>query len=428
MKTSINLTQMNPKKVGAIVIGGEHPGLGIARSLGRKGIPVCVIDDQHSVSQFSKYVTRVVRVKDLRDEHRTIESVMEIGKRYGLKGWVLFPTRDETVAAFSRHRDQLAEFFRVTTPCWNTVRWAWDKKNTYDRAAGLGIPVPRTYNPRTEEELSDLYSRLPMALKPAVKENFFYATGAKAWRAETPDQLHDLFRRAIRQIGPEEILIQEIIPGDGQQQYSYCAFFRDGEAHSSLVARRIRQHPREFGRAATYVETVASSEVPEVEELSLRFLRNIDYYGLVEVEFKRDTRDGQFKLLDVNARTWGFHSIGSPAGVDFPYLLYADQTGERVEHGKGKAGVGWLRLITDLPTVAADLFSGYTNMGAYVESLNRTSVESVFCLEDVLPSVAEVVLLPYLVMKKYVLKEHPKPGVSTLSDPDRVELPASKTR
>jgi predicted ATP-grasp superfamily ATP-dependent carboligase len=168
--------------------------------------------------------------------------------------------------------------------------------------------------------------------------------------------------------------------------------------------------------------------VPEVEELSLRFLRNIDYYGLVEVEFKRDTRDGQFKLLDVNARTWGFHSIGSPAGVDFPYLLYADQTGERVEHGKGKAGVGWLRLITDLPTVAADLFSGYTNMGAYVESLNRTSVESVFCLEDVLPSVAEVVLLPYLVMKKYVLKEHPKPGVSTLSDPDRVELPASKTR
>jgi D-aspartate ligase len=428
MKTSVARTLMNPNQVGAIVIGGEHPGLGIARSLGRRGIPVCVIDDQHSVSQFSKYVNRVVRVKDLRDEHRTVESVMEIGQRYGLKGWVLFPTRDETVAAFSHHRDRLAEFFRVTTPGWNTVRWAWDKKNTYDHAAGLGIPVPRTYNPRTEKELAHLYSRLPMALKPAVKENFFYATGAKAWRAETPDQLHDLFRRAIRQIAPEEILIQEIIPGDGQQQYSYCAFFRDGEAHSSLVARRIRQHPREFGRAATYVETMEASDVPEVEELSLRFLKAIDYYGLVEIEFKRDTRDGQFKLLDVNARTWGFHSIGAPAGVDFPYLLYADQTGEKVDRGKGKAGVGWLRLITDLPTVAADLFSGYTNLGAYVESLNRTRVESVFCREDLLPSLAEVVLLPYLVMKKYVLKEHLKPGISTHPDPDSVELRVSKTR
>src|SRR3984893_15071669 len=321
-------------KLGAVVIGGEHPGLGIARSLGRRGIPVCIIDHQHSVSQFSKYVTRVVRVKDLRDEHKTVESVMGIGLRYGLKGWVLFPTRDETVAAFSRHRDRLAEFFRVTTPCWDTVRWAWDKKQTYDLAAQLGIPVPRTYNPRTEGELAELYSRLPLAIKPAVKENFFYATGAKAWRAESPDQLINLFRKAIRQIRPEEILIQEIIPGDGQRQYSYCAFFRDGEAHSTLIARRMRQHPREFGRAATYVETV---ELPTIVELSERFLRAIDYYGLVEVEFKQDPRDGLFKLLDVNARTWGFHSIGQPAGIEFPYLVYADQMGEEIEQRRGES-------------------------------------------------------------------------------------------
>jgi D-aspartate ligase len=427
MKTSAAQTAVNPEQVGAIVIGGEHPGLGIARSLGRRGIPVCVIDDQHSVSEFSKYVTRVERVKDLRDEDNTVESVMEVGQRYGLEGWVLFPTRDETVAAFSRHRDRLAEYFRVTTPCWEAVRWAWDKKNTYDRAAELGIPVPQTYNPRTEKELADLYSRLPMALKPAVKENFFYATGAKAWRAETPDQLHDLFRQAIRQIAPEEILIQEIIPGDGQQQYSYCAFFCNGEAHSSLVAKRLRQHPREFGRAATYVETIESSEVPEVEELSLRFLKDIDYYGLVEVEFKRDARDGKFKLLDVNARTWGFHSIGGPAGVDFPYLLYADQTGQQVERGKGKAGIGWLRLITDLPTVAANLFTGHTDLGAYVTSLNRTRVESVFCRKDVVPSIAEVVLLPYLVMKKYVLMEKRKSGIGTPPDSKSVDVPVSGT-
>ena len=101
MKTSRRNAPTDSRPIGAIVIGGEHPGLGIARSLGRRGIPVCVIDDQHSISQFSKYVTRVVRVKDLRDEHNTVESVLEVGRRYGLEGWVLFPTRDETVAAFS---------------------------------------------------------------------------------------------------------------------------------------------------------------------------------------------------------------------------------------------------------------------------------------------------------------------------------------
>ena len=389
---------MNSELVGAIVIGGEHPGLGIARSLGRRDIPICIIDDKHSVSQFSKYATRVVRVKDLRDEQNTVDSVLEIGRRYGLKGWVLFPTRDETVAAFSRHRDRLAEFFRVTTAAWETVRWAYDKKNTYECAAELGIPIPRTYNGITENELFRLYDRLPLAIKPAIKENFFYATGAKAWRADTPEQLNNLFRKAMRQIRPEEILIQEIIPGSGQQQYSYCAFFRDGVAHSTLVARRLRQHPREFGRAATYVETIESHEV---EGLSARFLKAINYYGLVEVEFKRDPRDGQLKLLDVNARTWGFHSIGVPAGVDFPYLLYADQVGRSVEPSRAKGGVGWLRAVTDIPTVASDLWARELDLRTYWKSLRNTRAESVFCLADPLPTIAEILMLPYLVTKKY---------------------------
>lgn len=405
---------MDKQKVGAIVIGGEHPGLGIARSLGRRGIPVFVIDDQHSVSEFSSYVTRVVHVKDLLDEEATVRSVIEVGQRYGLQGWVLFPTRDETVAALSRHKDRLAEFFRVTTPEWNTVRWAWDKKNTYERAAELGIPVPKTFNPRSEAELVNLCPRLPLAMKPAVKENFFYATGAKAWRAETPEQLVEIFRKAIRQIRPEEILIQEIIPGDGQRQYSYCAFFKDGEAHSTLVAKRLRQHPREFGRAATYVET---TEHGEVEELSNRFLKAIDFYGLVEVEFKQDPRDGKFKLLDVNARTWGFHSIGAAAGVDFPYLLYADQLGQSVERGRAKANVGWLRMVTDLPTAGRDVLTGRLGVSSYLESLKRTRSESIFCLKDPVPSVAELAMLPYLVTKKYLSKPVKKNEVYAAENP-----------
>lgn len=393
--------QVNQGSIGAIVIGGEHPGLGIARSLGRRGVPVFVIDDQFSVSQFSKYVTRAVRVKDLRDEVRTVESVLEVGERYGLAGWVLFPTRDETVAAFSRHRERLAEFFRVTTPEWETVRWAWDKKNSYELAKQLGIPVPRTYNPQTETELKALYSRLPLAVKPAIKENFFYATGAKAWRAETPAQLRHLYRKAAKQIRPEEIMVQEIIPGDGQRQYSYCAFFRNGQPHGTLIARRLRQHPREFGRAATYVET---AELPVIAELSERFLRAINYYGLVEIEFKQDPRDGQFKLLDVNARAWGFHSLGAAAGVDFPYMLFADQVGESVDRSFARTGVGWLRLITDLPNVASGLWNGEFSFGSYWESLGRTGVESVFCAQDILPSLAEFLMLPYLATKKYLVK------------------------
>jgi D-aspartate ligase len=238
---------------------------------------------------------------------------------------------------------------------------------------------------------------LPLAIKPAIKENFFYATGAKAWRADTPAQLRKLFRAAARKIESSEIMIQEIIPGDGDCQVSYCAFFRDGAAHSSLVAKRMRQHPREFGRAATYVETV---DLPEVEELGERFLKAIDFYGIAEIEFKRDPRDGRYKILDVNARAWGFHALGQAAGVDFPYLLFADQLGRPVEPCKGRAGVGWLRLMTDCPVTLVEVLRGRMSLRSYIQSIRRTEVESVFCPTDPLPSAIEFALLPYFVTKK----------------------------
>ena len=390
---------MNKKgQIGAVVVGGDHPGLAIARSLGRRGIPVVVIDDQYSICKFSKYVTRVERVPDLRDKQAAVDSVLEVGRRLGLKDWVLFPTRDENVAAFSIHRDRMAEFFRVTTPPWETIRWAWDKANTYQLAEKLGIPAPRTWNPKNVDDLAALEAHLPLAIKPAVKENFFYATGAKAWRAETLGELRELYLRACREVDPSEILIQQIIPGDGLRQLSYCAFFRDGQAHSVMLARRMRQHPREFGRAATYVETV---NLPELEKLSERFLRAIDFYGIVEVEFKQDPRDGEYKLLDVNARVWGFHGLGPAAGVDFPYLLFADQCGIAVKPARGKAGLGWMRLLPDIPLVISDLADGYLKLGEYWRSLRATAVESVFSSEDVMPSVAEILLLPYFIKKKF---------------------------
>jgi D-aspartate ligase len=395
--------------IGAVVVGGDHPGLAIARSLGRRGIPVVVIDDQFSISRFSKYVTRFERVPDLKDQQAAVDSVLEVGQRLGLKDWVLFPTRDEHVVAFSIARDRLAEFFRVTTPSWETVCWAWDKANTYELAEKLGIPAPRTWNPRSVNDLSALDAHLPLAVKPAVKEKFFYATGAKAWRAETPEQLRELYLRAGRDIAASEILIQEIIPGDGLRQLSYCAFFRDGHAHSVMLARRMRQYPREFGRAATYVETI---DLPELEEFAERFLRAINFYGIAEVEFKQDPRDGKYKLLDVNARVWGFHGLGFAAGVDFPYLLFADQFGIPVEPARGKAGLGWMRLLPDVPVALYDLADGYLKLGAYWHSLKATCMESVFSRTDVMPSIAEFVLLPYFIKKKY--GKHPLPRPRTL--------------
>jgi D-aspartate ligase len=380
------------------VIGGDYQGLGIVRSLGRQGVPVCVVDDEQSIARFSRYAKSFEHVTDLRDQRSAVDGLLEMGKRLCLNGWVLYPTREELVAAISHNRLELSEVFRVPTPGWESVKWAWDKRNTYRLAQDLGIPTPVTHYPENIDQLSQLDDlQPPFALKPAIKEHFIYATKAKAWRANSHSELRTLYQKAAELAGDGEIMVQELIPGGGSQQFSYCAFFRNGEAVGKMVARRRRQHPLEFGRASTYVETV---DVPVLEEFSERFLRAIDYYGLVEVEYKLDPRDSQYKLLDVNARTWGYHSLGARAGVDFSYLLYRDQVGLPVSSCKGRPGLGWVRTTTDIPAAMMAILAGDTSAMSYLRSLKNCNSEAVFSAGDPLPGLAEMALIPYLAIKR----------------------------
>ena len=393
----LNAKGQSGAKVGAVVGGGDFHGLGIMRSLGRHGIPVCVVDDEYSIGRFSRYATHSLRAPNLRNPAQVVEFLLAMGRRMNLQGWVLFPTRDELVEAFSRNKSALAEVFRVPTPEWDVVKWACNKWNTYTLAEKIGIPIPKTWCPRTVADIDAIDTIFPVCIKPAVKVEFFYATKAKAWRAENRDELKLMFEKALPLVGSSEILVQEIIPGDGTTQFSSCVFFKNGKAIATMEAQRWRQHPPEFGRAATFVESL---DLPEIVEPTLRLLRDMNYYGLVEVEYKLDHRDGKYKLLDVNTRTWGFHALGPPAGADFSYLQFADQIGEVVEPCHGRAGVGWIRMVTDIPTSISAIVHGRLELNTYLNSLKDFSVESVYGREDILPTLVEIALIPYLAVKR----------------------------
>ena len=383
--------------VGGVVMGGDYQGLGIARSLGRLGVPVIVIDDERSIAGASRYVRQTVRVPDLRSEEATVAELHSLVEHHGAQGWVLFPTRDEQVATLAKRLVQLEAWFRVPSPGWGSIRHAWDKRATYELASSLGIPIPMSWFPDCVEELPDVTRATPLIVKPAVKEHFFYATGVKAWRVDDAAALRSRFLEAQALVQGGGVIVQELIRGSGTSQYSYCAFWKDGQPIAEMTARRLRQHPSDFGRASTYVETV---ECPPIVELSRRFLGAIDYYGLVEIEYKRDPDEHTYRLLDVNARTWGYHSLGHAAGVDFAAMLFLDQLGASVPSVVATPGRRWVRLATDLPNAVVDLRAGHLAPGAYLRSLAAVDTEAVFSWRDPAPWLAEVALLPYLAVKR----------------------------
>ena len=388
---------MSDGVAGAVVLGGDYQGLGIVRSLGRRGIPVCVVDDERSIARRSRFATHALRVPDLSREEAIVDALLAAGRRFSLEGWVLFPTRDEIVNAISRNRDVLSEHFRVPTPAWDCVRRSADKRELYTVARELGMDVPGTAWPEDDAAVDRLDVRFPAVIKPAAKDNFLRVTGVKAWRVDDREQLRLRYRQA-RDVVPEgEVMVQEYVAGAGDLQYAWCGLFKDGGALASMTVRRRRQHPWEFGRASTYVETVPDCGLAEQ---STRLLASIGYYGLAELEYKLDEASGTFMLLDFNARTWGYHTLGGAAGVDFPALLYLDQIGEPVAAAEAQPGVSWLRLLTDLPTSVLDIRAGRLSLTAYLESLRGADTEAVWDRHDPKPWLAELALLPYLMVRR----------------------------
>ena len=381
---------------GAIVLGGDYRGLGIVRSLGRRRVPVRVVTDEHLLASFSRYAERSLPWPATRPDNE-VEPLLELAARHRLERWALFPTGDETVALIARHHAALRERFTLTTPPWEVVRWAHDKRLTHTLAARVGVEFPRTYHPASREELSACPCEFPAILKPATKEGFNPFTHAKAWPVRDRAELQARYAEASALVDPRTIMVQELIPGGGEAQFSYAALCANGKPVASLVARRTRQYPVDFGRSSTFVETV---EQPELEEPARALLAALGITGLVEVEFKRDPRDQRYKLLDINPRVWGWHTLGRRVGCDFPYLLWQLIHEQAVPEIRGQAGVRWVRASTDVLAVARELRRRRLTLAQYIGSFRGPVEPAIFAWDDPLPSLLELPLLAYLALKR----------------------------
>jgi len=377
---------------GAVIIGGSFHSLGAARNLAKHGVPVCVLDSGTCVSQFSRYVKSFIKCPPADDDVSFVEFLLQISAERSMDGWVLFPSTDEFVRIVAQHWERLSERYLITVPPWETVQFLYDKRLTHQLAEEREVPVPKTINPRDVDDLISLNLDFPLVLKPVVSKQFMAATKKKAYRANGKEELISLYKKTAEFLNPSEILIQELIPGRADNLYSFVGFFKDGIPISGLSGRRLRQHPMEFGRASTYVQTV---NLPELEMLATQLLKGIAFSGLAEVEFMYDSKDERFELLEVNPRIWGWHTIAIRAGLDLPYLAYAHAIGKEVPVGSAREGVKWVRLMTDIPTVISEILSSRLTMRQYLTSMSGDKEFAVFSFSDPLPFIADLFLGPY---------------------------------
>jgi predicted ATP-grasp superfamily ATP-dependent carboligase len=383
-------------QTGALILGGAHGSLEIARSLGRRGIPVWLVTSDNPLPTLSRYVARNFSWPGP-DWCGAVNYLAELAERHGLKGWVLFAGGDAEVQFIAQNHKALGALFTLTTPAWDTTRFAIDKRAMNARAAELGLAAPRSHYPRSRDDLANLNLRFPVVIKPSTCEARSAFGKAKAWRADDAETLLARYDKVEAVAGADRIMVQELIPGDGRTQFSYAAVWQDGTPVGSLVAQRCRQYPVDFGFTSTFVETIAQGDI---EDAACRFLTSLDYSGLVEIEFKYDARDGAYKMLDVNTRTWTWISLGAAAGVDFAALAWRLARGERVEPVTGKTGVTWRYLSRDLVAATQEMLVGADGPVDGPALLRGTAASAVFAWDDPLPALLDLPLVAARVARR----------------------------
>ena len=384
---------------GALVVGGAHNSLAVIRGLGRRGIPVWFLTHDHPLPRLSRYATRSARWPGP-NERDAADWLLRFARTHRLEGWTLFACGDAEVQIAARNHADLSKVFRMATPPWSITRWTADKRLTYQYASEIGVHAPWSYYPRSRDDVAQVDCRFPVILKPTVHERRNAFTQAKAWRVDDREALISRYSEAAAFVGERSIVLQELIPGGGDRQFSFAALCDRGVPIASLVARRTRQFPIDFGFTSTLVETI---EQPQVEEAACRVLRSLEYSGLVEVEFKYDARDGRYKILDINARPWTWIGLGDAAGVDFPFLAWRLAQGEAVDPVRAAPGVRWVHFTRDLVAVCQEIWRGRNSPARYFRSLRQPMTFAVFAKDDPLPALFELPLVAVRALIRSIL-------------------------
>jgi D-aspartate ligase len=400
-----------PERPGAVVLGSDFRALAAVRSLGRRGIPTVLVDNLPRSAWFSRYVRARHRWHGAMQGVPLADYLVRLANDHGLAGWLLFPLYDDAVMSVSREAATLSSVYRLTTPAWSCVRRATDKRLTYEAAELAGVPVPLTWYPASADELGSLDVVFPAIIKPANSAPLQTATRRKAFPARTPEELADAYELAAGLVGTDGLMVQELVPGGGSSQFSVAAFCRDGEVLASMTARRSRQYPVDFGLGSSFVEAV---EVPELQPLAAALIERLGLSGMVEVEFKRDGRDGRHKLLDVNVRAWGWHGLCKDCGVDFPYLQYCETLGLPLPTTHVVYGHRWRRLLTDLPAALIEMRGGTLSPIAYACSFRGPTARSVLDLRDPMPAVGDLWVAAWRVIAA-AGRPGSRPGASRLA-------------
>jgi predicted ATP-grasp superfamily ATP-dependent carboligase len=182
-----------------------------------------------------------------------------------------------------------------------------------------------------------------------------------------------------------------MIPGGDDKQGSYYTYLdENGRNLFDFTKRVIRRYPVNMGLATYHI----TDHVPEIKEVALRFFQHVGLRGVAHIEFKPDPRDGQFKLIECNARFTAADCLLAASGINLPLFVYNRVIGQPEPlPSTYRLGLRLWDPVQDFRAYRQLKQMGLLDFRGWVRSLRHRQTLPVFRWNDPLPAVVDSVRL-----------------------------------
>lgn len=349
---------------GLIVKFGDYPlhhgGVGAIRSLGRLGVPMYAItEDRYTPAATSRYLERafVWPTTGTEEPERLVAGLLRIGRRIGRPA-VLVPTDEEAAVLIAEHRVELGARFLVPPVERGLPRRLASKQGLHELCVEHGIPSPAAAFPQSYDDVVAFADKARFPVVAKNREAFVRRT-RPAVNGTTRIGTREGLLALARDWGEQPaVILQEYLPREDAEDWIVHAYFdADSTPLAMFTGVKVRSWPPHAGMTANaYVV-----DNPELADLAARFIKQIGFTGIIDLDLRFDRRDGLYKLLDFNPRMGAqFRLFENESGVDVVRAMHLDLTGRPVPEGEQRAGHRYIVENIDLPALLAYRRSGYT--------------------------------------------------------------------
>jgi predicted ATP-grasp superfamily ATP-dependent carboligase len=320
-----------------ILVCHHHVGVGIARTLGRLGVEVYGIDADRTPPAFSSRYCRGRFIWDLHTApaEDSLNFLDQVSRTIGRRA-LLIPTSDIGAMLVAEHAGRLANkyIFPACDPA--LVRSLCNKRNMYHLAKKWNVDTPETAFPRSRDDVAEYLktARFPILLKPIYN----LVPGVKPWRMMIVNSESELLERyaLVENPATPNVMLQEYIPGADEMTWTFNGYFdRNSECRVIFTGRKLRNFPPYFGQASLAM----CAKNDHVENTTLAFMKAIGYRGALDIGYRYDSRDGKYKVNDINPRVGAmFRVFVDDNGMDVVRALYQHMTGQAVIPARAPRG------------------------------------------------------------------------------------------